>query len=110
MKPETRFRQGRVIPFLKTLKNTKYFSVQQVAISGTPDQLLCCAGTFVALELKAIDGVLSGLQRYNLQQVRRCGGVAIVADPNNWPKVKQILRALDEGDELYEDYLRALEQ
>lgn len=100
MKSETAFRQYRVIPFLKNLKNTVYFPIQQQAISGTPDFLLCCRGRFVALELKSQDGKVSKLQQYNLDEVERCDGVSLVANPMNWGKVEAILRRLDEGDEI----------
>ena len=106
MKPETQFRQAQVIPFLKTLKCTVYFPVQQVAIVGTPDMLLCCRGRFVALELKSRGGTLSPLQKYNLDRVSARGGVAIVASPDNWAGVKSVLTALDEGEE--DDHIKIL--
>lgn len=99
MKPETTFRRNKVDPFLKKLTNCVSFSIQQVAIHGTPDKLLCIRGRFVALELKSEDGELDPLQEYNLNQVKRCGGVAIEASPKNWPEVQKILLALDRGED-----------
>lgn len=99
-KPETRFRQSVVLPFLKTLRRTVVFPIQQLAIRGTPDLLLCCSGRFVALELKSEGGKLSALQRYNLECVRQAGGYAIVASPSNWREVSYLLAKLDEGETL----------
>jgi hypothetical protein len=99
MGPERKFRVNTVQPFLKTLKNTHAFPVQQVAITGTPDYLLCIRGVFVGLELKADTGVLAPLQKWNLDQIERCHGVAIVASPKNWVSVRAQLKRLDEGVE-----------
>lgn len=99
-KPETVFRENSVLPFLKTLKNTHFFPIQQVAIRGTPDLLLCVLGTFVALELKAVSGQLHPLQIWHLAEVKRAGGVTLVASPTNWTHVQEILKRLDEGEPL----------
>ena len=97
-KAESGFRKGQVMPFLKTLKNTKVFPIQQMSICGTPDLLLCCQGAFVALELKSEEGEASALQKYNLEEVKRCKGVSIVAAPQNWEAVKKMLTRLDNGE------------
>lgn len=93
MKPETRFRI-RVTCFVKSLLRTVAFPIQQIAIVGTPDFLMLVNGTFVGLELKSEEGTLSALQSFNLRQIERCGGVAIVADPKNWEEVKTRLKQL----------------
>lgn len=100
MKPETKFRQNKVIPFLKKLKRTKRFPIQQLSISGTPDFLLCSHGRFVALELKDTGQVPTRLQQSELDAVTRAGGIAIVATPENWSEVKQQLLELDKGEKL----------
>jgi len=97
-KRETVFRSGHVIPFLKTLAHTVAFPVQQRAIRGSPDFLVCCGGIFVGLELKAENGSLDLLQKYNLEKIEKCGGVAIVASPTNWEEVKALLIKLDQGE------------
>lgn len=98
IKNETRFRTSKVDPFLKTLKNTFSESIQQVSINGSADKHLCIRGKFVALELKAKGGKVSGLQRFKLNEVNRCGGYALVADPDNWEEIKQLLSKLDKGE------------
>jgi hypothetical protein len=97
-KPETVFRNGQVIPFLKKLKHTFYQSIQQMAISGTPDILLCVRGRFVALELKSKGGKPTALQNYVLDQITKADGISLVASPTNWSEVKELLTNLDEGN------------
>lgn len=94
-KPETNFRTYRVDPFLKSLGALCYpMSIQQSSLLGDPDKVLCIGGRFVALELKASRKVPSGLQAFKLDQVVLAGGVALVARPENWEQVKQILEDL----------------
>jgi hypothetical protein len=97
MKDETKFRQNKVIPFLKRLKKTTFFPIQQSSISGTPDFLVCVNGTFVALELKSEFGELSKLQAYQLWRILNSGGVTMVAKPSNWDDIKDQLTKLDTG-------------
>lgn len=98
IKAETRFRKNTVKPFLKTLKHVKDFPIQQLAIVGDPDFLLCLRGHFVALELKDEFGTLSEIQRHKLKEVARAGGFALVASPQNWESIKAQLQAIDRGD------------
>lgn len=97
MPNERSFRVSQVLPFLKTLKNTYSLPIQQLAIRGDPDLLLCCAGRFVALELKAEGEVPRKLQQHKLDQVKRTGGISLVASPDNWDFIKQELLKLDQG-------------
>jgi hypothetical protein len=97
MKPETRFRTKVVDPFLKSLHFCKAFSIQQKAIRGTPDKLMCIRGYFVAMEIKALGGKVTKLQQYELDAVLKAKGIAIVAAPENWEQVKRLLKRLDEG-------------
>ncbi len=98
MKPETKFRLSVVIPFLKTLRNSWWESIQQVAISGTPDILLCMRGKFVALELKKDEHTEpEELQKFKLSEIKKHGGIALVVHPKNWQIIKQKLQQLDQG-------------
>jgi len=101
VKQETTFRTGQVIPFLKTLKNTHFRGIQAMAARGIPDFLLCSRGRFIGLELKTDTGKVDPLQEYELKQIEKCGGVAIVARPNNWASIKALLKKLDEGDDIW---------
>lgn len=97
-KAETQFRQGQVIPFLKTLKHTKFMAIQQAAIHGDPDYVLCVRGEYIDLELKDEGESPSAIQKFKHSETERCGGRVIVADPSNWNNVKQQLRKLDKGE------------
>lgn len=99
-KPETNFRTNTVIPFLKKLRGTKYFGIQQLAKCGDPDFLLCCESKFVGLELKAVGEKPDPLQRRILQEIESAGGYTFVADPTNWAEVKEALIKLDRGEDL----------
>lgn len=86
-KRETVFRE-KVREDLKSVYLCKPFPIQQKAIVGTPDFLLCINGTFVALELKADDeSPVSKMQEYNLSEVVRCKGISYVAYPENWKSI-----------------------
>jgi hypothetical protein len=99
MKPERRFRVNRVLPFLKTLKNSTYYAIQQVAIRGDADYILNCRGKFVWLELKKDQFEKpSPLQRHKAHEVERVGGVAFCAYPENWDEIKQHLSKMDRGE------------
>lgn len=94
-KPETKFRENQVEPFLKTLNNSFDESIQQQAIRGTADKILCINGIFIWLELKKDrHEKLKGIQKLKLRQVRQAGGVGIVAYPENWSHVKTRLKRL----------------
>jgi hypothetical protein len=100
LKDETKFRIYKVDTFLRKLKNTKSFSIQQVSICGDPDKILCTRGKFVGLELKRDGGDLAALQAYRLKEIIDAGGLAFVARPESWDQVKTILTKLDKGEKL----------
>ena len=95
-KPETRFKR-KIRPQLERLPFSWWVKVQQVAIAGTPDFLGCIRGKFVAIELKVGSGKLSKLQTYNLDRIFSARGLALVATPENWPKIYDSLKLLSEG-------------
>jgi hypothetical protein len=92
--PETAFRRNRVLPFLKKLPNTVIFPIQQLAIIGDPDYILCINGYFVALELKTDTGTVAALQQAKLDAVETTGGFSMVARPKTWAMVKKRLELL----------------
>lgn len=97
-KPETKFKIHVVSPALRKLPNTWFVKIQQVALRGTPDYILCVNGNFVALELKPDEFTEPDeLQKYNISKIHDSGGVAIVAYPENWDKIYNILSELAVG-------------
>ena len=91
-KPETKFKE-RIYPLLKRLPNTWVRKIQQVAIRGIPDFLMCVNGHFVALELK-VDGRLERLQGWNIGKIMNAKGTAIVVTPTNWEEVYERLQKM----------------
>lgn len=47
--------------------------------AGTPDILACVNGRFIAIEVKRPKGVISELQKANIELIKRAGGVAFIA-------------------------------
>lgn len=68
----------------------KYFA-NRMTKAGVPDLLACVNGVFVAIEVKAQNGKASELQLYNIEQIRKAGGVAIVLYPNQFGEFKQLV-------------------
>jgi hypothetical protein len=93
-KPETVFRE-KVRADLKTVYRCHPFPIQQKAIVGTPDFLVCISGIFVCLELKASEeSPVLKMQTYNLAKVVECGGLAFIAWPQNWKNILQKLQKI----------------
>ena len=61
---------------------------------GVPDLLVCCNGYFMAVELKAEHGHPSPLQEWNIQQIRKAEGIAIVLYPYQFEKFKHMIKLL----------------
>lgn len=59
--------------------------------AGVPDLLCCVNGRFVGIEVKAENGRLSELQKYNLEEIRKAGGIAIVVKPSEFDRLKETL-------------------
>lgn len=97
-KPETLF-SNRIRPILEALPDTVVLRIQQVAIRGTPDFILCVRGLFVALELKASERQRPDpLQRHTIGRIQKKGhGIALVVHPQNWPEVLDYLQRLAKG-------------
>lgn len=68
--------------------------IQQVAIRGTPDLILCKGGMFLAVELKVNEEEPDELQKFKMEEIRKAGGIAIVARPANANIVYDFIKAL----------------
>lgn len=94
-KPETKFKE-RVQADLKKLKNCWALKIQQVAIRGIPDFLICLCGRFVAIELKkSSKEEPNTLQKWTLEMIAAKGGMCFVANPENWTATFEVLKELD---------------
>ena len=67
--------------------------------SGVPDIIACVNGRFLAIECKAGGGKLTALQIREVEHIRRCGGVAVVANEENWDMVRPLVRELSSKEQ-----------
>ena len=71
----------------------KYFANRNTR-SGVPDILACVNGHFVAIEVKAEDGKPTELQKWNVDKIRECGGVAMIVYPSDWEHFVSVIGGL----------------
>lgn len=57
---------------------------------GVPDLLICLNGYFIALELKAENGHPSEIQLYQIDKIKKAGGIALLLYPKDFDKLKLI--------------------
>lgn len=87
--------ENKVKRYLKS-KNIYYFKYfgNAYSTSGILDLTLCVNGRFVAVELKSEKGKVSVLQEYNIKEIKRCGGIAIVLRPSEFEEFKILIESL----------------
>jgi hypothetical protein len=69
----------------------KYWGGGAYTKSGIPDLLVCCNGYFLGVEIKASNGEASELQLWNLNQIRKAGGIGIVLYPEQFNLFKSLI-------------------
>jgi hypothetical protein len=57
-----------------------------------PDIIACYKGRFVAIECKAGKGKLTELQKYNIEQIKATGGLAIVVNESNIQELMTLMK------------------
>jgi hypothetical protein len=80
-----------VLEDLKEIKRCWFYKAQEVSRRGIPDVIICCGGQFIALELK-VDSPIDALQEYNITKIKRSGGLAYVATPDNWKELLTLIK------------------
>ena len=77
-----------------------YFVKEAKSIRGIPDLILCCNGTFVALEVKRsadeaekTSGRIA-LQKYTLTRIQKANGYGYLVHPDNLKEILQEVRNL----------------
>lgn len=90
---ESQFK-SRVIKFLldNEIYHIKYWGGGHFTRAGVPDIITCVNGYFIAIELKTETGRVSKLQEYNLEEIRRAGGAAMVLRPAGFENFKRFIR------------------
>lgn len=66
---------------------------------GVPDLLVCCNGYFLGIELKAESGVPSPLQLWNINEIRKAGGMAFVLYPDKFYVLKDLINCLKNDED-----------
>jgi Holliday junction resolvase len=61
--------------------------------SGVPDIIACVDGKFLAIECKAGANKPTALQVREIERIRKAGGVAVVANEENWDMVRELVRS-----------------
>ena len=62
--------------------------------SGVPDIIACVSGRFLAIECKAGRNKPTALQVREIESIRKAGGVAVVANEENWDEVRPLVREM----------------
>ena len=62
--------------------------------SGVPDIIACVNGRFLAIECKAGGNKPTALQTREIENIRIAGGVAVVANEENWDEVRLLVREM----------------
>lgn len=92
-KPLERDFQKVVLRDLKQIPNLYCHKAMAGSIRGIPDIIGCVNGMFFGIELKRSKTTKADkLQIYTGMQIAKAGGLALVAYPENWDKIKEILQ------------------
>ena len=70
--------------------------------SGVPDIVGCYKGKFFGIECKAGKNVPTDLQRINLEDIDKQGGIALVVNEKNMHSVQDLLGPSDVNDKQLE--------
>lgn len=72
----------------------KYWAGGEFTKAGIPDLLICCNGHFLGVELKGPKGKPSELQLWNIDQIKKAGGLALVLYPKDFNAFKRLIIGL----------------
>ena len=89
--------ENKIKEYLNT-KNAyfvKYFA-NRMTKAGIPDILSSVNGYFVAIEVKAENGTPSDLQKWNIEQIHKSGGFAVILKPSDFEMFKLMIEAICE--------------
>lgn len=93
--------QSKLIKLIE--KNNGYvvkFNASAISKIGVPDLLACINGKFVGLEVKKENGKPSEIQLWNIEQIKKSGGIAMVVKPSDYENIEKLIEKL--GDDYYE--------
>lgn len=84
--------QAKILRYLHSLQSTYAVKIVVANRAGTLDIVLCFKGRFIAIEAKSDTGTPSPLQKKNMSDIIKAGGIAIVA--RDVETVKELMRGL----------------
>lgn len=83
LKPEAKVKRA-VTSYLKNMGAYYFYPVTGgYGASGVPDIIVCYEGKFIAIECKAGSNKPTALQNKNIENIRNCGGLALVINEDN---------------------------
>lgn len=74
----------------------KYWGGAKFTKSGIPDLLVCYCGLFLGIELKSPRGHPDDLQLYQLKEIDKAGGIAILLYPKDFEQFKRLLADIEQ--------------
>lgn len=72
----------------------KYWGGGTFTKAGIPDLLVCCNGYFLGIEIKAKNGRLSEIQKYEIEKIRKSGGISFALYPKDFDDFKFLIEEL----------------
>ena len=75
----------------------KYWGGGKFTKSGITDLLICCNSYFLGVEIKSSTGRPSELQLWNINQIKKAGGIGIVLYPEQFDFFKDLILKLKGG-------------
>lgn len=92
--PEAKVK-SKIVKILKA-ENVYYFfpATHGFGRSGVPDIVCCVSGLFLGIECKAGRNKPTELQVREIEAIRRSGGVAVVANEENWDEVQLLVQKM----------------
>ena len=78
----------------RNIWHVKFFANGMTAV-GIPDILACVNGHFLALEIKSEKGKPSKLQLWQIAEIRKSGGIAVIVYPKDYDILLKLLSGLE---------------
>ena len=78
----------------RNIWHVKFFANGMTAV-GIPDVLACVNGRFLALEIKSEKGKPSKLQLWQIAEIRKSGGIAVIVHPKDYDTLLKLLNGLE---------------
>ena len=87
--------KNKITAILKSYKAYYFYPLSAgFGKAGVPDIIVCYRGKFISIECKAGKNSVTVLQQRNLDEIRECGGVALVVNEENVDDVRRVLENL----------------